>query len=178
MKNLKLTWVFLLLVLISACIIVLPAEAQDETKILTVSPEKLDFTICYPDGEASQQVFLKNDNDFPFTMQAFYKDIPYYTGVVVYPYDGAIAPHSVLPVDIRVSAKPNGGGPSLPFGEYDGVVIFDVALAMIVDVPVHYSIVHCDPSPEFPVPSPVSVPFISLGMIGALICLVLLVKIK
>jgi hypothetical protein len=178
MKNPKVALAFLLVVLIAAFIIVQPVAAQGEIIPVTANPDKLDFTICYPEGEASQQIELKNENNFPLQMQAIYQNIPYYTGVVVDPYDASLDPNSILPVTIHVSAKPYGGGPSIPFGEYDGTAIFDFSPGSVIGVPVHYSIVACNPSPEFPVASGTSVPFVSVGLIGGLVCLIFLIKIK
>jgi len=169
MKNLRLTLVFLLVVLISACIIVPPVAAQTLIPI-TASPDHLAFTLCYPNGEDSRQILLKNDNDISFSLQVFWQNIPYYTGVVVDPYSASMGPYSQLPVDVRVSSRPSGGGPSLPVGEYDGTIYFDFFPGGPISVPVHYSIVNCNPSPEFPST------FLPVTMIIGFLGAVLLIK--
>ena len=147
MKNLRLTLVFLLVILISAYVIVLPVAAQDLIPI-TASPDHLAFTLCYPNGEDTRQILLKNDNDYiSFSLQGFWQNSP---GAVVEPISASMGPYSQLPVDVHVSSRPSGGGPSLPVGEYDGTIFFDFFPGGPIGVPVHYSIVNCDPSPEFP----------------------------
>jgi hypothetical protein len=171
MKNVRMTVVFLSVVLITACLVVLPVAAVDP---VTAIPDSLDLTVCYPDGGAGQQIMLKNDNDISLHYQAFAQNIPSYS---INPYDATVGAKSLLPVDIQISALPDSGGPGLPVGEYYGTVFFDFGPpGSAIGVPVHYSVVNCNPSPEFPVASGMSVPFVSAGLIGALICLILLIK--
>jgi len=146
----KKTVVILCMLVLGIGFLAMPVPAQPEIIPVTASPDTLDVTLCYPDGQASQQLVLANDNDISFSMQATWQNIPYITGIVVDPISGSIDPHSLFPVEIHVSSMPSGGDPSLPVGEYDGTVIFDLFPGSIVTVPVHYSIVNCNPSPEFP----------------------------
>jgi hypothetical protein len=158
MKDIRLSLIFLLVVLISISLTILPVVAQQNIPGFTTDPQTMDFTICYPDGDVMQVLTLKNDNDFPIDWLALETNIPHWSGLPLDFYSGTIAPHDQTQIQVKISAKTfTHIPPVLPVGDYSGTVevqqfatVQGQGVFGYTIVPVNYHIVNCGNTPEFP----------------------------
>ena len=160
-----------LILMIMVC--VLPVSA--EVPLLTIYPQQLDFTLCYNTAyDEVKGLTLVNNNDFIVSYEAI--DDPRLPQWGCIPLDlpwGDIEPYGAEGIMVHLTAICNCASPPVyPVGEYNSnIAIIQWPTAsggyFTTNVPVHYSIVNCGNSPEFP--SSVLPIIIIIGFFGAVL---------
>jgi len=175
---------------IIAVLIMLTSVVQaDPLPVNTPIPNHLDLAICHdgPFAEGSKTTTIYNGLPWDIVVTTSTTGIPYRWS------DGPVVPQSVtipsvihsIPwqeFTVRASSEDVNGN-KWPVGYYTGKVTFTID-GKDVPVRVRLWIAECtDGPPEYPIPEFPAIPgfpsfFTSAGIIGAILCVVMLIRIK